>query len=57
MGALNCKCESEEDKTVVVEKLGKNKTENTAPAPTMKMEFSQIIPEYTDTLGSQVKAV
>ena len=57
MGLLNCKCESEEDKTVLVEALGKNKLETSAPVPLNKPRFCDMIPALREELAISGKAI
>ena len=51
---LNCKCDSQEDKTVLVENLGKKKLESFA---TIKKKFADLIPERREELAILTKAV
>ena len=55
MGLLNCKCESEEDKAVLVEDLGKNKLKDPLPIKPLKQKFSTLILSYQGDLTISCK--
>ena len=57
MGSLNCKCETEEDKAVIIESIGKHKTFDSKLAPLAKPRFNEIILDYKEELDSLVKIV